>query len=114
MNTGGPDFNAMLQRSMQAPAGQLQPQISELPRGPSPGMGEVEARLFKAHNGEAQLLIRALLQATRAYTALHPHRNCSRNSNNSNSNMAPTYWAEREAQRRRSPYSPSTYHRKPS
>ncbi|KAL6162314.1 hypothetical protein ACJQWK_11251 [Exserohilum turcicum] len=34
----GPDFNAMLQRSMQAP-GQLQPQISELPRGPSPGMG---------------------------------------------------------------------------
>lgn len=35
----GPDFNAMLQRSMQAP-GQLQPQISELPRGPSPGMGE--------------------------------------------------------------------------
>ncbi|EUC48520.1 hypothetical protein COCMIDRAFT_87157 [Bipolaris oryzae ATCC 44560] len=36
---GNPDFNAMLQRSMQAPGSQLQPQISELPRGPSPGMG---------------------------------------------------------------------------
>ncbi|CAN9156061.1 unnamed protein product [Alternaria alternata] len=33
-----PDFNAMLQRSMQAP-GQLQPQVSEPPRGPSPSIG---------------------------------------------------------------------------
>jgi len=35
----GPDFNAMLQRSMQAP-GQLQPPGSEIPRGPSPSSGE--------------------------------------------------------------------------
>ncbi|KAI4926329.1 hypothetical protein J4E85_006622 [Alternaria conjuncta] len=34
----GPDFNAMLQRSMQAP-GQLQPPGSEIPRGPSPSSG---------------------------------------------------------------------------
>ncbi|KAF7449248.1 Small nuclear ribonucleoprotein [Pyrenophora tritici-repentis] len=33
-----PDFNAMLQRSMQAP-GQLQAQVQEPPRGPSPSMG---------------------------------------------------------------------------
>ncbi|KAI4695122.1 uncharacterized protein J4E84_001747 [Alternaria hordeiaustralica] len=34
----GPDFNAMLQRSMQAP-GQLQLPGSEIPRGPSPSSG---------------------------------------------------------------------------
>ncbi|KAF1831551.1 hypothetical protein BDW02DRAFT_591046 [Decorospora gaudefroyi] len=33
-----PDFNAMLQRSVLTP-GQLQPQVSEPPRGPSPSIG---------------------------------------------------------------------------